>query len=421
MRPLLAGRKRGVASSGTTTKQRCNSRCGRQDGRWLGPLDNLRRIHRRRNALGIGQVVGLVDARVDAGLVDVLGVGLLGLELRLGDAGTHGRGRGGAARRDAHLLVHELCTRPVLVPEQLDAGLALGALDHVDVGVHAALGVALDKLVGDEPVGVEAGQGDELPDEAAAAKLAGEGLHLVLGHAGRVPVERGRQVVRQHLARVGRVDAGRKLVGLRQDGLGRLHPQQVGVGRVGLGAGDGHIGAGLEAVVALARPRLLPAEEGHLVAQYGVRLVLHGRHAGALRDRVFKRDHLCRGDAVGFGGGADRLRVGAHLGRVGPLLGHRLGVQALLSGQRQRVVERRRVELGAGQRTLDRRADDEGVVARVDVVGDEGGGLGVGARDDQRAGAHHVGLQPRRVEPVAVLLRRDQHLAAHVAALLGAR
>ena len=89
-----------------------------------------------------------------------------------------------------------------------------------------------------------------------------------------------------------------------------------------------------------------------------------------------------------------------------------------------------RVGDGAGDRRLEpvaqaiealRRAlagDDEGAVALVDVGGDELRGLRVGARDDERRHAHHVGGEARGDEVADVRGGRDQHFAAHVAALL---
>ena len=61
---------------------------------------------------------------------------------------------------------------------------------------------------------------------------------------------------------------------------------------------------------------------------------------------------------------------------------------------------------------------DEGLVALVDVGGQQLGGFGVGARDDQRRRAHHVGGEPRGIEVADMRGRRDQHLAAEMAALL---
>ena len=61
---------------------------------------------------------------------------------------------------------------------------------------------------------------------------------------------------------------------------------------------------------------------------------------------------------------------------------------------------------------------DEGAVALVDVAGDELGAVRVRPREDHRGRAADVGREPRRAEVADVRLGRDQHLAAHVAALL---
>jgi hypothetical protein len=58
-----------------------------------------------------------------------------------------------------------------------------------------------------------------------------------------------------------------------------------------------------------------------------------------------------------------------------------------------------------------------GVVV-VDVGGQQVGGFGVGAGDDQRRHAHHVGGEARGDQFLDRLARRHQHLAAHVPALL---
>ena len=62
--------------------------------------------------------------------------------------------------------------------------------------------------------------------------------------------------------------------------------------------------------------------------------------------------------------------------------------------------------------------NDEWPVALVDVGRHELGGLRIGARDDECRHAHHVGGEPRRDEIANVRGGRDQHLAAHVTALL---
>mmetsp|Transcript_19341 Transcript_19341/g.52035 ORF Transcript_19341/g.52035 Transcript_19341/m.52035 type:complete len:233 (-) Transcript_19341:266-964(-) len=65
-------------------------------------------------------------------------------------------------------------------------------------------------------------------------------------------------------------------------------------------------------------------------------------------------------------------------------------------------------------------AKDEGVVARVDVGGEERGRLCVCARDDEVGRAHDVTLKACGHEAVGVLLRGHEHLSAHMTALLRA-
>ncbi len=63
-------------------------------------------------------------------------------------------------------------------------------------------------------------------------------------------------------------------------------------------------------------------------------------------------------------------------------------------------------------------AGDELAVALVDIRGDEPGALGIGAREDQRRHAADIGRETRGDEIALMRGGRDQHLAAHVAALL---
>ena len=63
-------------------------------------------------------------------------------------------------------------------------------------------------------------------------------------------------------------------------------------------------------------------------------------------------------------------------------------------------------------------AVDEGLVALVDVRGDQLGAFGVGAGDRDRGRAHDVGGQAGGDQIAAMRLGRDQDLAAQVAALL---
>ena len=58
------------------------------------------------------------------------------------------------------------------------------------------------------------------------------------------------------------------------------------------------------------------------------------------------------------------------------------------------------------------------MVALVDVAGDQRRRMRVGPGDDQRLDAGDVGREPRRIERADEGLRRHEHLAAEVAALL---
>lgn len=66
-------------------------------------------------------------------------------------------------------------------------------------------------------------------------------------------------------------------------------------------------------------------------------------------------------------------------------------------------------------------AEDERVVAGVNVGGDEGSGLRVGTGDDEVGGAHDVALETDGNETVDVLRNGDKDLSGHVTTLLGAR
>ena len=68
-----------------------------------------------------------------------------------------------------------------------------------------------------------------------------------------------------------------------------------------------------------------------------------------------------------------------------------------------------------------RHAQDEGLIALVRAAVQKAGGLGVGARDNDAGNLHDIELEARSIEPLHLLVLRDQHLAALVAALLHAR
>jgi len=71
-----------------------------------------------------------------------------------------------------------------------------------------------------------------------------------------------RLTLRVHLA-----DLRGEVLRVREDGLLRLHPDEVGVGCVRLAARDARLNAAVEAVVALTSARLVPAPVGLKGAQ----------------------------------------------------------------------------------------------------------------------------------------------------------
>mmetsp|Transcript_35334 Transcript_35334/g.80253 ORF Transcript_35334/g.80253 Transcript_35334/m.80253 type:complete len:443 (-) Transcript_35334:520-1848(-) len=327
------------------------------------------------------------------------GCSVLGTELGLGDACAHDA-RGGCATRDdvAH-LVDDLGAAPLLVRERLHPALALPALDELHVGRRAALRVVPREEVDAERVAVEAREGDELPAEAHLGKVPDEGLHLRVGHAGRVPVEGGAEVVGQHLVGHGRADLCGELRSLAQDRLPGLHPDAVRVGGEGDGTLDAVVGGALDAVVAFHGAGHIPVEEDiagakarggrpHLVQGHLQRVLQPLAGVDTLR-----LQHRCHS-----------IRVGHAAGAVLPFL-----VRALAD----RLVQR----LDA----LLRGALDVGVVNGVDVGVDHRGSLGVRASNKDQARVEDVRLQPACDEALDVLPRGDEDLAAHVAALLGAR
>ena len=111
-----------------------------------------------------------------------------------------------------------------------------------------------------------------------------------------------------------------------------------------------------------------------------------------------------------FGGGV--LAIGQRVEQVAVQLGHAFVVEAAHHRQEAGLV-RRDLEVG--------HAEQERLITFVGPAVDQIGRLGVGARDDDARHPHDVELEARGVEPLDLLVRGHQHLAALVAALLGAR
>lgn len=189
------------------------------------------------------------------------------------------------------------------------------------------------------------------------------------------------------LVRESGVDAVGKLGRLLVVGQLALHPDGVAVGPVGDGPADGAVAAAAEAIVALAGARRVPVEADVAAAEE-----LPGDGAGlgvALAGGAPAVGGLEGGLVGGVGGvvdgGGDGV-VEAHEAGVGePVLLDALEVGAGLAGALGGGHEV--VEGGAVGEAAVGAAKDEGVVARVDGGGDEGGGLCVGAGDGDEVGA----------------------------------
>ena len=256
---------------------------------------------------------------------------------------------------------------------------------------------------------------------------------------------------------------------VRQVGGLRLHPQQVRERRRGEALGDGVVDAAADLVVALGRlgvlavpddldaqrPGLLPGDalgggpgEGpplvrrhlELLALGGAELehLGHGLSVGLQprlglpgvhEPRLHLVEHGVHGGARGDGGGAlgdGRGEAGAlEPGDGRPVLRLGDGVEQvavqLADAEVEEALHERQVADLVGRQVHVGGAQDEGLVALVAAALEEVGRLGVGAGDDDPRHAHDVELEARRVEALDLLVRGHEHLAALVAALLGAR
>jgi hypothetical protein len=199
---------------------------------------------------------------------------------------------------------------------------------------------------------------------------------------------------------------------------------------------------------AAANSFLLQLDEGrHVVARVAVRELEHGvveRVEARQRDELELVAHgaqlpleLADGGVVQVALPVERGRavVGEHLARVlladalgefpregqigrAGLAPDHVGVLGIGEAARQRLVEALARLVEALRGAL---AGEEGLVVVVHVGGDDVGRFGVGAREQHRGHAHHVGREARGDQLLHRLLRRHQHLAAHVAAFLHAR
>ena len=215
-----------------------------------------------------------------------------------------------------------------------------------------------------------------------------------------LPVERRRAVVGQHLVGELALDALGELRGQLQVRGAGLHPDQVGVRRVGLGAGDARLEAVLHPVEAFFGP--LTGDE-RLIALVDV----GGDQRGGL----------------GIGAGDHE---GRHVGDVGREAGRGQGADVLL-GRDQHLATEVAALLLRGQLILPVRpgdaCGDHGLLQLVDIQRATEAGLAVGDDRrqpvlDRRVALHLgdlVGAQQRVVDPAHHL----RHRVGRVQALVG--
>ena len=222
---------------------------------------------------------------------------------------------------------------------------------------HAVLTQRGGELLGRHTVDLVAAVGHEVEDEAHLAEFLGEGPHLLVGHAGGVPVERRGQVVGQHLVRVHRMDGLGELPGVGQVGGLGLHPQQVRERCCGKGFRDRVRDAAAHLVVALRGlgPARSPTVRRHRVLRaFALRGVqrgglgelqpLGGLHRQGFALALLEPQHL-----------GDGVAVGVQAGVVLP------GVDELrLDLVEQRVQGLVAVRGPAGRRLVDQRGDTAG-------------------------------------------------------------
>lgn len=223
----------------------------------------------------------------------------------------------------------------------------------------------------------------------------------------------------------------RKLLCLRVDGRLGLHPDKVGVVGKRDRPVDGALGTALVSVEALPSSWGVPRP---------VRCLLETE---ALGEREGGRVGAVRGEGL-----ADLGEELLGLGFGETLLGHRrsedVGVEGKVGALGPFVLDllklgaRLALHLGLDH-DLDERgergvggAEDEGLIARVDVGGDEGSCFRVGTGDDEVGRAHDVALEAHGDETVDVFRDGYEHLksamstseaylSSHVSALLGPR
>ena len=163
---------------------------------------------------------------------------------RLGRRGPPGSSH---QRRIQPVTADERLRRPVGRFQQPELPLEAGE------GKHPIVTQRRRELLRGEAIDLMARIRDEVEDEAELPELLREAPHLVVRQPGGVPVERGRQVVGQHLVGILGMDRLGESPGILEIRGLRLHPQQVGERRGRERLGDRIVDPALDLVVALRR------------------------------------------------------------------------------------------------------------------------------------------------------------------------
>ena len=118
------------------------------------------------------------------------------MKLVFGDPLAHCCGAADAARDHLLELVDVIGAAPLLVLHHVDSAFGLGLLYQLAVRPHPHLAEGLGELIAGERRRVQACQRNELPAVAQLRESPDIRLLLVPRHS-RLPVERGREIVRE--------------------------------------------------------------------------------------------------------------------------------------------------------------------------------------------------------------------------------
>mmetsp|Transcript_13080 Transcript_13080/g.21367 ORF Transcript_13080/g.21367 Transcript_13080/m.21367 type:complete len:479 (+) Transcript_13080:190-1626(+) len=343
-------------------------------------------------------------------------------KLILRNSSPHRRRRRLTPARHIHHPIHEFRPAPLLMLQQLHLLRLLLPLHVPHVREHALVPERTCELRHDESVGVEAGQGDELPGVPELSEVVVEAGEFRVGHSGGVPVEARTEVVGEHLVGEYLFDAFRELARIGDAGLARLHPNQIRMRSIRTSTPNAIINPRLDPIIPLPHATRLPIEVDRILPpEYRIGNPTRGRIAQRIRIRRLPLPHHLRPPPIHHPKATyliqHRLpeRHGPRLLRPLPLHARRIFPSAAAARRhpaRNRLPQR--------NRTGRSRPQNKRMIPPVHVRIQQRRRLGVRPRDDDQLHAQHVRRQPRRDQSIGVFPRRYQHLPAHVAAFFRA-